>query len=63
MNNININDLSQILLGISGNKLLIISGLILGLGFLLKPILKDIISIIIDKRKNNKDNNHHGEAL
>ncbi|WAZ72667.1 hypothetical protein O5404_07795 (plasmid) [Borrelia miyamotoi] len=63
MNNININDLSQILLGISGNKLLIISGLILGLGFLLKPILKDIISIIIDKQKHNKDNNHHGEAL
>ncbi|QBK63799.1 holin, BlyA family (plasmid) [Borrelia miyamotoi] len=59
----NTNDLIQLLLGIDGNKLLIISGLILGLGFLLKPILKDIISIIIDKRKNNKDNNHHGEAL
>ncbi|AOW96115.1 BlyA family holin [Borrelia miyamotoi] len=54
------NNLIQLLLGIDSNKLLIIAGLILGIGFLLKPVLKDIISIIIDKLKNNKDKNNQG---
>ncbi|QTL83993.1 BlyA family holin [Borrelia miyamotoi] len=54
------NNLIQLLLGIDSNKLLVIAGLILGIGFLLKPVLKDIISIIIDKLKNNKDKNNQG---
>ncbi|AHH11400.1 hypothetical protein bcCo53_001038 (plasmid) [Borrelia coriaceae] len=51
MNDTNINNLTQLLLGIDGNKLLVISGLILGLAFLLKPVLKDILNILLDKFK------------
>ncbi len=63
MNDINTNNLIRLLLDIDGTKLLIISGLILSTVLLLKPVLKDILHILIEKFKNkNKQNNNNDDG-
>ncbi|ETZ17716.1 hypothetical protein BDCR2A_01356 [Borrelia duttonii CR2A] len=67
MNDINTNNFIQLLLDIDGTKLLIISGLILSTVLLIKPALKDILHILIEKfqskNKNKQNNNDDGGQI